>query len=171
MKEDRLLAIKIYPSSPPNILDWHEVKADYITLCTPQALDYLQKYLKTRYKSLAAIPPNDYLITHDKFPQCQTSDDSIRKGLTEIAQKAGIRAEGHDSRNRASVPLIHGFRKFYNITLVNTGVDKLYKEKLMGHGLSIEGHYFQPTERELLNEYRKAIPALTFDIASLIRAA
>ena len=36
-------------------------------------------------------------------------------------------------------------------------------ELLMGHNIGVSGHYYKPTEQEVLQDYVKAIDALTID--------
>jgi len=63
------------------------------------------------------------------------------------------------------VKAVHGFRKFFASGLENAGVGRLIVETLMGHSVSVASNYYKPSERELLEQYAKAIPELTISEA------
>ena len=80
---------------------------------------------------------------------------------------SGLRTIDHvnSSRNRKEVKMTHGFRKFFETMLVNTGIHETIIRKLTGH--SDNGNltqlYSKQTEDEMLAEYEKAIDALTIN--------
>jgi hypothetical protein len=75
---------------------------------------------------------------------------------------AGIRVRKSRRYDRQDVMLLHGIRKYVNHSMVNSGVNVIAKELLIGHAApGLEGSYLRPTESELLTEFVKAIPALS----------
>lgn len=155
---EKTLSMKVYPGN----------SAQYLAFLTPQATTYLKRYLKTRFKTLDNLPKDAYLITHNVYQDQPVSVDSIERTVKEMAVRVGIRPEDHDQRKRKDVMLLHGFRKFFNSTLVSIdGFNLLYKEELMGHDVGLDNHYLRPTAKQLLAEYSKARQALTFDLAPL----
>jgi hypothetical protein len=61
----------------------------------------------------------------------------------------------------------HGLRKYYK-----SRAEQLMKpinvELTMGHNLGISKSYWKPTEREVLQDYLKAVPLLTINADKLI---
>jgi hypothetical protein len=79
---------------------------------------------------------------------------------------AGIRPKekkgSYNRQDRHPTMLFHGFTKYYNHQLLNSGVNLVAKEIMMGHQApGLEKSYLCPLESELLTEFVKAIPALT----------
>ena len=68
---------------------------------------------------------------------------------------------------RKDVPLMHGFRKFFNTALMNADVHPSFKELLMGHSIKLDDVYYDKgsdkSRAKLLEEYSKAIDALTIN--------
>jgi hypothetical protein len=83
------------------------------------------------------------------------------KRLIERALKAqGIRKALQTGQRRHEFQTDHGFRKFYK-THAEQVMRPINVETLMGHSTGISDSYYRPNERELLNDYLKAIPELT----------
>ena len=55
----------------------------------------------------------------------------------------------------------HGFRKWFKTRCEIAGMKSINIETLMAHSIGISDSYYRPTEDELLDDYRKAIPFLT----------
>ena len=51
----------------------------------------------------------------------------------------------------------HGFRKFFKTTCINSGMNPLYSEYLMGHKSGLTKSYFKPSDLELLEGNDKAL--------------
>ena len=59
---------------------------------------------------------------------------------------------------------LHGFRKYFKTQTETERVMKsLNVEILMGHDIVLANSYYKPTERELLDDYLKAVELLTID--------
>lgn len=59
----------------------------------------------------------------------------------------------------------HGFRKFFKTRMEMSGAKPIITEMLMGHALGVAGSYMKPTQKEMLDEYSKAIVNLTISVA------
>ncbi|HEX6294876.1 MAG TPA: hypothetical protein VFZ46_06950, partial [Nitrososphaeraceae archaeon] len=59
----------------------------------------------------------------------------------------------------------HGFRKFFNTICIESDMNIVSKELLMGHkqSLGLEKSYYRPTNDKLLNEYLKVVDDLTIN--------
>ena len=89
--------------------------------------------------------------------------------LNETLQRAGIFAivhmtEGQKAgRIRNAVPRANGFRKFFETNLIRDKVLDPIPELLVGHDIGLKKHYVRLGEDEILEEYLKAVDALTIN--------
>jgi integrase len=155
-------------------------KEEYITFCTPECYRIIDAYLSYRARSGEVITQNSPLIReqfdlqdsfkarHPKAIDIKTITTIIRKKLVE----SGIREIEHigignmgGSKMRKDVPLMHGFRKFFNTALMNADVHHSFKELLMGHLIRLDDVYYhkdsKKSRQKLLAEYCKALDTLT----------
>jgi hypothetical protein len=101
-KQIKLYQITIYEGEPE----------EYITFCTPEGRAAIYSYLSYRERSGEKIAPRQVLL------------GTISKILSEKLIQAGIREVEHIKENqtqgqsRKEIPLIHGFRKFFNTALM-----------------------------------------------------
>ena len=56
---------------------------------------------------------------------------------------------------------MHGFRKYFKTKAEQSGMKPINVEILMGHSVGISDSYYRPTENELLQDFLKALDALT----------
>jgi integrase len=61
----------------------------------------------------------------------------------------------------------HGYRKFYKSRAEQT-MKPINVEITMGHDLGVSESYWRPTEREVLEDYLKAVPLLTINENNLV---
>jgi len=89
----------------------------------------------------------------------------LERGLFE----EGIRQPLTDGAKRHEWKAAHGFRKFYK-TRAEQAMKPINVEITMGHniGLGISASYYKPTEREVLEDYLKAVDLLTINGDKLI---
>jgi hypothetical protein len=144
---------------------------EYITFLTPAGAKAVDRYIEARTMAGEKVTANSVLI-RDVFdsvkknagePKPVTLDalDMLFMRLTRSAgirpkEKAGKRQDRHD------IMLFHGIRKYVNHALLNSGVDVISKELLIGHAApGLEGSYLRLTENELLAEFVKAVPSLS----------
>jgi hypothetical protein len=64
---------------------------------------------------------------------------------------------------RKAVPIAHGFRKSFTTFALNSKMDIVKRRMLEGHSVGIDEHYAKPSESDLMEEYEKAIDALTIN--------
>src|SRR2546427_7958560 len=63
-------------------------------------------------------------------------------------RQAGLRQLEHPAETRAcsqmrkQIPLIHGFRKFFNTALMNSDVHPSFKKLLTGHSVELDEVYY-----------------------------
>jgi hypothetical protein len=61
----------------------------------------------------------------------------------------------------------HGFRKFYK-SRAEQVMKPINVEITMGHDIGVSASYYKPTEREVLEDYLKAVDLLTINGDKLI---
>jgi integrase len=160
---------------------YQNTKDEYFTFCSPEAAAYIDSYLEYRIRSGEKLTTASFLIRE----QFDINDiEQIRKQgrsicinsmsniLYSLAIKSGVREINHfgkRGRERQSVPLAHGFRKFFTTQLIDSEVNPEIREMLLGHSIGLAGAYYKPTEDKMLQEYEKAIDLLTIDPANRLR--
>jgi integrase len=162
-------------------------KEEYITFCTPECARAINSYLNYRQRCGEELKPDTPLIReqfdiNDSFriknPK-HISKSNVRQMIEAKLTQAGIRTIDHvsdlskRSKTRKSVPIIHGFRKFFNTALMNADVHPSFKELLMGHSIKLDDVYYdvnsEKSRNKLLDEYSKAIDYLTINEENRLR--
>jgi len=88
-----------------------------------------------------------------------------------IRAKTNAALKGEKKNGRYSEQLAHGFRKRFNTILkLNNEVNDNAIEKMMGHKHGLDGVYFQGTNEQLFDEFRKGIIDLTVDDSERLQA-
>ena len=85
----------------------------------------------------------------------------VAQGLIKSTDEADAKFEFKSS---------HGFRKRFKTQCELAGVKPLNVETLLGHDTGIAGTaYYRPTDSDLLQDYLKAVPALTISEAIQVK--
>jgi hypothetical protein len=74
-----------------------------------------------------------------------------------------------DRQRRHSVPMSHGFRKFWMTQAVNAKINPEIREMLLNHKIGIALSYYRPNEEDMRLEAEKLIDVLTIDPANRLR--
>lgn len=159
---------------PPNgVSIYSGTKDKYITFCTPECSNAIRTYLDYRKRCGEKITP-DSLLIRKRFDMDDLeavkknvkpiSTDTLGRILDNHLIKCGLRTVNHvDPNKRKEVARAHGFRKFFTTQLVNAKVNPEIREMLLGHKIGLTSAYYRPAEADLLEEYQKAIDALTIE--------
>lgn len=154
---DNVLALRIYP----------QTDEQYVTFATPQALRHIRRYLKQRFRTLENLNPDAPLIAHPEYKDHPADENHLGNVIRELAVKAGLRPAHGEQTARHTVMRVHGFRKFFASTIANTtDIPHEHRERLLGHITNLDRSYIKMDIQELLPQYHKAVPALTFQNAS-----
>lgn len=149
-----------------------DVSEEYITFITPEAYEALQSYLDWRREHGETITESSPLF-RDKFDPLVTAYLTYDGGKPEEPKRmTGAMIGAYYNRlfyecgfrtspKRRHEFTVHGFRKWFKTRCENAGVKPIVTELLMGHSVGISDSYYRPTEKDLLEEYQKAIDALT----------
>jgi hypothetical protein len=65
-------------------------------------------------------------------------------------------------QKRREWKIVHGYRKFFK-SKAEQMMKPINVEILLGHNIGLSGAYYRPTEKEILNDYLKAIDELTIN--------
>jgi hypothetical protein len=88
-----------------------------------------------------------------------------QKGITRLLIRAwyeqGLWEELPEDVRRHPFKGAHGTRKFFKTRAEYAGTKRGSIELFMGHSLGLSNSYMKPSEHELLEDYLKAVPALT----------
>ena len=167
IKDGKLLASKI------NVYAGED--DEYITFITPEAYLSLESWIKYRSNCGEHVTKDSWVMRDlwnaAKLPKKEEKgkiNEPIKLqsvGIRRLVERAlwaqGIRTELESGKRRHEFQTDHGFRKWYKTQCEIAGMKPINIEKLMGHSVGISDSYYRATERELLDDYLKAVPILT----------
>ncbi len=142
----------------------------YVTFITPEAYDALREYGRAWAERMGRMPdPKDPVFLIKKGPPKRASYKVLGQLLDKTAARAGLRGGRAKQARRFDVPLMNGFRRFWNKTCKEALsqdsplASLIKKEFMMGHrGLvPLDKNYFKTTALELAREYVAIVPDLT----------
>jgi hypothetical protein len=84
----------------------------------------------------------------------------IKRLLERALWEQGLRQPLLSGERRHAWKAAHGFRKYYKSRAEQT-MRPINVEITMGHNIGISASYYRPTEREVLEDYLKAVDLLT----------
>ena len=167
-EEDKVIAakIRIYAGE----------KEEYLSFITPEAYDALQEYIKFRDSCGEKISGESWLIrdiwksTNVKFQNRgglatvprKLKSSGVRSIISRAEWEQGIREPLTDGKKRHEFQAVHSFRKFFKSHCEQV-MKSINIEILMGHTIGISNSYYKPSEREILDDYLKAINILTIN--------
>jgi hypothetical protein len=133
-----------------------KAKVGYYTFFTEEAKAMLTKHLEARKKKGEILTEESPLIKPTM--KKNTNYESIRHSYLRTLKKAGLT----EKSQRFHMLHLHSLRKFFRTNL-EAILTESQIERLLGHVSTqyLDGSYFRPPERDMLENYRRAIPALT----------
>jgi hypothetical protein len=148
---------------------------EYFTFITSEAYLSLESWMKHRNTCGEHITKDSWVMRDlwnaARLPKKEEKgkiNDPIKLqsiGIRRLVERAlwaqGIRTELETGKKRHEFQTDHGFRKWYKTQCEIAGMKPINIEKLMGHSVGISDSYYRATEKELLEDYLKAIPILT----------
>lgn len=151
----------------------------YPAFCTAEAYSALQDHkLEWIREVRRESKPTEPIFKRQGSLPIRASSASIKKRVERMAQKASLRLPLPKGQKRYEVPIMNGFRRFYNKTCKEALsrdsplASLIKKEYMMGHAglVKLDRNYFKTHTLELAEEYLSAAPDLTISDEFRLRA-
>ena len=151
---------------------YSEEEDEYFSFITPEAFHSLDNWMKYRKDCGENIDGDSWAmrnlwdVTMPKGKGVVTVPKKLKStGVKRLIENAlwgqQIRIKLESGKKRHEFQADHGFRKWFKTRCEIAGMRSINIETLMAHSIGISDSYYRPTEDELLDDYRKAIPFLT----------
>ena len=126
----------------------------------------IEEYLDLRTKRGEKLTDISYLI-RDKYAiyskrinlPISVKEPAINVQIRHLIREAGLPFE--------ELQPDHVARKFFDTALVNSKVNRMFKELMMGHSVKLDEFYYDEnsdeSRKEIMLEYMKAVDALTIN--------
>jgi len=145
---------------------------EYTTYITPEAYLCLKEWMEYRAGQGERVTPESWLMrdlwdttTPRGLLQVNTPRKLRSSGVKRLLERSlfaqGLRKPLPPGKRRHEFQGAHGFRKFFK-SVCEKHMKSLHVEILMGHNVGLAESYYRPQEREILEDYLKAVPELTF---------
>jgi len=151
----------------------------YFAFFTPEAWRAITVY-KTHWRSdvLQDPKPKDPFLKRTGNSVTAMSCDAMANRLNKILKKSKIREPLEAGKRNYDIPIMNGFRRFFNkINKETFSKDSplaalIKKEFMMSHTglLKLDKNYFRTHWMELVEEYLEAIPSLTISSEERVKA-
>jgi hypothetical protein len=150
----------------------------YLTFITPEAYLALETWMNYRKVHGEKVNSESWVIrdiwqTSERsygayFGLAKNPKQLNSKGIKSLIERA-IHAQGLwkplEGKKRREWKGAHGFRKYFK-TQAEQIMKSINVEILMGHNIGVSKCYYKPTEKEILEDYVKAVKLLSVDKSS-----
>jgi len=154
------------------LLVYEETKEQYWTFISAEAYKSVLEWMNFRASFGEKISPESWVM-RDKWDASaknarglpskpkQLRAVGIQRLLERALWSSGVRKELGEGKRRHEFQTAHSLRKFFK-TACEAKMKTLHVEMLLGHDIGLGESYYRPKESELLDEYLKALPELSF---------
>ena len=155
------------------IIVYAGTKEEYFSFITPEAFNALQEYIEFRASCGEKITGESWLIrdiwksTNIKFQNRgglatvprKLKSSGIRSIISRAEWEQGIREPLTDGKKRHEFQAVHSMRKYFKSHCEQV-MKSINVEILMGHTIGVSNSYYKPSQKEILDDYLKAINVL-----------
>lgn len=144
---------------------------NYYAFVTPECYHAIDVYKEKWTKKFGVEPqPDDPFFANTRCKSIKPLTlMAIRRKLERLLVESGLRTHLPTGMKRYKTPAFNGFRYFFNKQNKKAYSEKgilaslILKESMMGHTglIQLDKNYFREHAHELIEEYLKAVPALT----------
>lgn len=143
---------------------------EYYSFITLEALSAIEEYIKFRQDQGEKITKDSPLIRDLFYPDrlgkgephipVRLKSTGVKRLVEDALKGTGLRKPLEKGKKRHEFQADHGFRKYFK-SIAEKHMKSLHVEMLMGHNVGLAENYYRPNEKELLEDFVKAIPDLT----------
>lgn len=143
---------------------------EYFSFITPECYHAIEEYIAYRKSQGEKITKESPVIRDlfhpDKLGKGEPhlpkrlKPAGVKRMVEDALKGTGLRKPLEKGKRRHEFQADHGFRKFFK-TVCEKKMKSLHVEMLMGHTTGLADSYYRQEEKELLEEYLKAVPDLT----------
>ncbi|MBS1268834.1 MAG: hypothetical protein MAG458_01568 [Nitrosopumilus sp.] len=160
------------------IMIYKGTSAQYPAFITAEAYEALQNHKKEWKNRIGRESnPDEPVFIKEGMLVRKASTVSIKRRIERMIERAGLRAPLTEGKKRHEVPIMNGFRRFFNKTIKqeissdSALASLIKKEYMMGHtGLvKLDKNYFKTNVIELAKEYLEASKSLTISDEHILK--
>ena len=153
---------------------------EYVTFLTPEAYDALMEHAAKYEEEIGrALMPDDPIFKKAQNHDTPVDSRTVANWITPLAWKSGVRETHTKKSRRYNVPIVHGFRRFWNKTYLDNRIGDMpmssiiKKEYMLGHCgvMPLDRNYYQTHPMELAEEYLHVVDVLTISEEERLRIA
>ena len=161
-------SVRVYQGSPE----------EYTTFITPEAYRALMEHAAEHEGKIGRVlKPDDPVFTKKQKYGTPVDGNTMSCWMSRLVQKAGVRNAYTKKSRRYNVPIVHGFRRFWNKTYADNRIGNMpassltMKEYMIGHrgAMPMDRNYYQTNVTSLAEEYLHVVDALTIDEVERLR--
>lgn len=142
----------------------------YPAFITPEAYNSLLNWRKTWTMDVGREPkPTEPIFKKEGDLPIMLEPTAIKARIEKVLKKSGFRTPLTKDKRRHEIPVMNGFRRYFN-KINKNAISKdsplgalIKKENMMGHTglIKLDKNYFKTHVLELVEEYLNAVPQLT----------